>query len=53
VIRVTTPNAVFGLVTEDGKVANAPPVAKWTVGKPVSYVLRYYRNRGYQCTVTA
>lgn len=38
--------ATFGIVSIDGKVAYAPPIAFWSMGKDISTVLEYYKNKG-------
>ena len=40
-------NLNFGIVTQrySDIVSTAAPVAKWTIGKKLSTVLRYYNNR--------
>lgn len=37
--------ACFGIVAKNGVVVEAAPIAKWTVGKDIQYVLNYYRTR--------
>ena len=37
--------ACFGIEEEDGIVVNAAPIAKWTIGKEIGFVLNYYRFR--------
>ena len=53
-IRVEMPRSlVFGLVSDDKEViAQAAPVAKWQVGKPVAEVVRYWQRRGARVTVS-
>ena len=36
----------FALEERDGRIAKAAPIARWSVGRPVVDVLRYYRSRG-------
>lgn len=38
----------FVLLIEDGRVVEAPPIARWTVGKSVVVVERWYQERGAQ-----
>jgi len=38
--------ATFGIWCERGVVAQAPPIAKWTLGKPSSVVIGYYERKG-------
>ncbi len=44
--RVTLPWACFGIISKEGIVVSAAPVAKWAIGKPVGKVIAYYLNRG-------
>jgi hypothetical protein len=38
--------ATFGLVTDlDGKVTEAAPIGKWTIGKYISWVKRYFETK--------
>lgn len=43
---ISLPYATFGLVLERGKVVQAPPIARWTIGKTMSTVVNYYRKKG-------
>lgn len=38
--------ATFGIAVRDGRVVDAPPIARWTMNKSEEYVVRYYRKRG-------
>lgn len=38
--------ATFGLLVADGKVVDAAPIARWTVGKPERQVADYFRRKG-------
>jgi hypothetical protein len=38
--------ATFGIVVRGLKVIKAAPIAQWTVGKKLDYVLSYYQNKG-------
>jgi hypothetical protein len=37
--------ACFGIVEKDGVVVEAAPIAKWTIGKEINFVLEYYKFR--------
>lgn len=42
--QIDTGYACFGIVVTDGKVTDAPPIAKWAIGEQVDFVLDYYRE---------
>ncbi len=44
-IWITLPYACFGLVHDGAVIRRAPPIARWTVGKPVAAVIAYYRRQ--------
>ncbi len=47
ILRIELPYATFGLdLNDENRVATAAPIARWTIGKSLSYVSRYYRSRG-------
>lgn len=46
VFWVSLPIYTVGIVVVGDKVIAAPPIAKWTVGKPWQQVERYFRGRG-------
>ena len=37
--------ATFLLVVKDGIVVDAPPIARWTLGKDATWLKAYYRLR--------
>ena len=45
-LYISLPIYTVGLVFEDGVVTDAPPIAKWTIGRPVKQVKKYFRERG-------
>ena len=45
-VWVSLPWATFGLRVEGGRVVEAAPIARWTVGKPERVVADHYRARG-------
>lgn len=45
-IWVSLPYATFGIAVADGVVVEAPPIAKWAVGRDERGVAGYYRRRG-------
>lgn len=45
-IWVKAPGATYGLVVKDGRVVEAPPIARWAVGEPERTVAQYLRHRG-------
>jgi len=50
-IRVSTRWATFALGMQDGVITQAPPIARWTIGKTEAEVARYYRRKGAQFEV--
>jgi hypothetical protein len=52
-IRVELPHAVFGLVASGGRVVDAAPIARWTVGKTEVEVAAYYRRKRAACQVVS
>lgn len=46
-IAITAPNFSAGLTIENERCVAAPPVMRWTVGKPVAEILRYCRRQGW------
>lgn len=48
IYRVDMKFAVFGIITEryNQTVIDAAPIAHWTIGKNIGYVLRRYTERG-------
>lgn len=50
-IWVSLPYATFGLAVQDGVVVDAPPIARWTIGRDERGVAGYYRRR--QAKITA
>lgn len=45
-VGISLPYATFGLIVRDGVVVDAPPIARWTIGKPEVTVVAYYRRKG-------
>jgi hypothetical protein len=45
-IWLSLPWATFGLVARVGLITEAPPIARWTVGRSETEVAMYYRKRG-------
>jgi hypothetical protein len=45
-IWVSLPYATFGILTSAGRVIDAPPIARWAIGKNERYVADYYRHKG-------
>lgn len=45
-VWVSLPYATFGLRVEGGYVVEAPPIARWTIGKTETRVAAHYRARG-------
>lgn len=47
--RVELPYATFALVTIDGWVTEAPPIAKWTEGKLIDVVQAWAKQKHGTC----
>lgn len=45
-VWVSLPYATFTVATRDGRVVDAPPIARWTIGRPERDVADYFRRRG-------
>jgi len=45
-IWVSLDYATFGIVTENGRVTKAPPIARWAVGRDEREVAAFYRRKG-------
>ena len=46
-VYISLPEYTFLLeIDEDGIITEAPPIAKWTIGKDQNYVVKYFHNRG-------
>lgn len=45
-IWVDLPYACFGLIVRGGRVVDAAPIARWSVGKDERFVADYYRKKG-------
>ena len=45
--QVTAPYFVALVCIRDGRVADAAPILKWTVGKSAKYVFAWFRNREF------
>lgn len=43
--QIDTGYACFGISEKDGIVTDAAPIAKWTIGKDINFVLEYFRYR--------
>lgn len=45
-VWVSLPWATFGLRVEGGRVVEAPPIARWCVGRDEVEIADYWRRRG-------
>ena len=45
-IWVSLPHATFAVITKNGKVVDAAPIARWTVGRDEREIADYYRRKG-------
>jgi hypothetical protein len=46
IIQIDCKYGCFGLIAKEGKIVEAAPIAKWTLGKSAKYVLYYFRRKG-------
>ena len=46
IVWINLSYATFGLVVRNGIVIQAPPIARWTIGKSSYSVTNYYNNKG-------
>ncbi len=44
-VFLTMQHATFALTVVSGVVTEAPPIARWAVGEPLTKVIGYYRNK--------
>lgn len=42
---IDTKYACFGLIVDHNVIVDAPPIAKWTIGKDINYVINYYKYK--------
>jgi hypothetical protein len=42
---VSLPHATFAIITKDGRVIDAPPIAKWATGRDERPLADYYHER--------
>lgn len=42
---IDTGYACFGITEEDRVVTEAAPIAQWTVGKDIQFVLEYFKHK--------
>ncbi|WP_187414211.1 hypothetical protein [Nonomuraea sp. PA05] len=45
-IWVSLTYATFAVVVRDGRVVDAAPIARWSIGKPEQRVADYYKRKG-------
>lgn len=50
-IRITAPHYCAGLVARDGRVIEAAPILRWTVGKKAEAVIEYAVRKKYHVKV--
>jgi hypothetical protein len=46
VLWISLPHATFGIISDGETVTDAAPIARWTIGKPVRDVAKYYQRKG-------
>jgi len=45
-IWVNLPYACYGILTTDGKVTFAPPIARWMVGRSETFIAAWIKRKG-------
>ena len=45
-VQVVMSHATFGVIIRDGRVIDAAPIARWTIGKDERQVAAYFKHRG-------
>lgn len=45
-VWVSLPWATFGIAVRDGRVVDAAPIARWSIGRDEGQVAGYFRHRG-------
>lgn len=45
-IWVSLPAYTIGIATRAGRIVDAPPIARWTIGRDEHTVAAYFRRRG-------
>jgi len=45
-VYISLSYATFGLIASNGRIVDAPPIARWTIGKYAEYVVEYYKHKG-------
>ena len=44
-IYISLPYATFALIITNGVISDAPPIARWTIGKTAQWVIKYYEGK--------
>lgn len=50
-VWVSLPHATYGLLISDGRVVEAPPIARWAIGKNERTVAQYLLRKGAKTVV--
>jgi len=45
-IWISLPHATFGIAVAHGRVVDAAPIARWTIGRDEREIADYFRRRG-------
>lgn len=53
-VRVEAPHFVAGLEVADGHVVRCAPILKWSHGKEINWLIRYFHRKGWRvCEIVA
>lgn len=44
-VRVVLPYATYGLIVKDGIIVDAPPIARWLIGKTTAFARLWIRDK--------
>ena len=46
IYQINVKYACFGIVEDRGRVIESAPIANWTIGKNIEYVISYFTKKG-------
>lgn len=48
--RVEAPHYVAGFEEHEGVITESAPILRWSIGKPLSQTLAYFKRKGFNVT---